>query len=211
MTSEAEHAKRRLRLLQGLFVYNPLRVYLQRKFEAPRVLSGLGLPGNSHCIEIGCGHGAGTLLISQAVPCARIVGIDNDPDVVALAKRYVGHLPVWARCARTSHIEFACEDAASLSYPDGSFDAAFLFGVLNSVDDWKKVVFEVHRVLRPGGVFSFKEALRPPTRMHLARLYFFSPTITADALKKCLTRTGFTIRSFETIRHPPGCFVRVQK
>ncbi|MEI6126294.1 MAG: class I SAM-dependent methyltransferase [Pseudomonadota bacterium] len=152
----AEHLKKnKSRLLQKLFVYNSLRVYFQRKKEAPEVLTGFNLPAGSHCIEIGCGHGAGALLISRYFECDKIVGIDNDPAIIKRAGKYVSHPPAWAKGVRTDHIEFACADAAGLPYPGGSFDAVFFFGVLNSVDAWREVVNEIFRILKPGGMLSF--------------------------------------------------------
>lgn len=132
--------KNNSRLTQKLLIYNPVRVYLQRKTEAPKVLGGFSLPSGANCIEIGCGHGAGALLISRYFDCGRIVGIDNDPETIERARSYMAHPPAWAKGIRTDQIEFACEDAARLPYAGGSFDAAFLFAVLNSVDVWKQVV-----------------------------------------------------------------------
>jgi len=199
------------RLIQELLVYNRFRVYLQRKAEAPRVLAGFRLPTGAECIEVGCGHGAGTLLISGHFDCGRIVGVDSDPEVIERARRYVAHPPAWARGTRTDQIEFAHADAARLPYADSNFDAAFLFAVLNSAAAWKEVVSEVFRVLKPGGVFSFKEAVRPAALSRLSRLFFFMPVIGEDELKEHLTRTGFAIESFAVNRRQPRAFVRARK
>ena len=50
--------------IEKFFVRSVLRVYLQRKFEAPRVLLNLNIAEGSVCLEISCGHGAGALLIN---------------------------------------------------------------------------------------------------------------------------------------------------
>ena len=42
--------------IEKFFVRSALRVYLQRKFEAPRVLSNLNIGQGSVYLEIGCGH-----------------------------------------------------------------------------------------------------------------------------------------------------------
>ena len=199
------------RLVHKLLIYNQVRAYLQRKTEAPKVLGGFSLPSGAACIEIGCGHGAGTLLISRYFDCGRIVGVDSDPQVIERAKRYVDHPPAWAKGIRTNQIEFAYADAARLPYEAGSFDAAFLFAVLNSVDDWRRVVSEVFRVLKPGGIFSFKESIRPAALFLPSRLFLFLPVITEDELKEQLARTGFLIERFETHRRQPRAFVRARK
>ena len=203
--------KNKSRLTQKLLIYNPVRVRLQRKVEAPKVLGGFSLPSGANCIEIGCGHGAGTLLISRYFDCGRIVGVDNDPEAIERARNYVAHPPAWAKGIRTDQIEFACADAARLPYADSSFDAAFLFAVLNSVDAWKEVVSEVLRVLKPGGVFSFKESIRPAALFFPSRLFLFLPVITEVELKEHLTRTGFRIERFVLNRRQPRAFVRARK
>ncbi len=199
------------RLSRRLLIYNPLRVYLQRKVEAPRVLGGFSLPPGADCIELGCGHGAGTLLISSYFDCSRLIGVDSDPQTIQRARSFVAHPPAWAKGIRTERIEFACEDAARLPYAGGSFDAAFLFAMLNSVEAWKPVVSEVFRVLKPGGVFAFKESIRPSALLLPRRLFLFLPVIREPELKEHLTQTGFLIERFELSRGRPRAFVRARK
>ncbi len=193
--------------IEKLLVRSALRVYFQRKFEAPRVLSNLNLSEESVGIEIGCGHGAGTLLINQYLSCKFIVGVDIDPDMIEAAKRYISHPPRWSRNIRTDNIEFICEDATKLSFADCYFDAAFLFGVLDHITEWQKVVAEVFRVLKVGGIFSFEEFLldeSPRNRLgHVA--------IGEAKLKDTLERSGFLIQSFEMTKRLPRCFVRAVK
>ena len=192
-------------------VSNAIRVYLQRKIEAPRVLSQLNIGEGSVCIELGCGQGAGALLINQYIECSRIVCVDLDPDMIELAKRYTAHPPRWARNTRTDNIEFLCEDATQLSFPDCFFDAAFLFGVLNTVEEWQKVIFEVFRILKTGGIFSFKEALIPDSSLYFNGIYKLLPIIEETELKGALERSGFILQHFEVMKHLPGCFVQAQK
>ncbi len=196
---------------QRVLVHNPIRVLLQRRAEVPRVLEGISLPRGARCIEVGCGQGAGTLLLSLHFDCGHILGIDNDPRAVERARSYVARPPAWARGARTDAIEFACADAAHLPYAGGSFDAAFLFAVLNSVDDWKQVIAEVFRVLKPGARFAFKEAVQPVSPPLLSRLFFFMPVIGRDELEEHLIRTGFVVERFSVSKRRPRAFVLARK
>lgn len=43
-------------------------------------------------------------------------------------------------------------DATALSFPDGYFDCVYSFGVLHHIPDVDKVLAEISRVLKPGGV-----------------------------------------------------------
>lgn len=193
--------------LEKLFIRSPLRVYLQRKFEAPRVLSNLNIGNGSVCLEIGCGGGAGALLINQYLDCKRVFGVDIDPDMIKVAKRYVSRPPRWARNTRTDNIEFICQDAAKLSFPDNYFDAAFLFGVLDHIQDWPGVVAEVFRVLKVGGVFSFEEFLLSAS----ANSRFGHVSIGETELREALASKGFSIQSFQMTTRIPRCFVRAVK
>lgn len=193
--------------IEKFFIRSALRVYLQRKFEAPKVLSNLKLNQGNTCIEIGCGHGAGALLINQYLSCKLIVGVDIDADMVKAAKKYISHRPGWAKNIRTDNIEFICQDATKLSFPDCCFDAAFLFGVLDHITEWPKVVSEVFRVLKVGGVFSFEEFLLGES---LRKRYGHVAISKAD-LKDTLARSGFSIQSFEMMKRMPRCFVRAVK
>lgn len=46
-------------------------------------------------------------------------------------------------------------DARSLEYPDGSFDLALAFDMLEHIEDDRAALREIHRVLRPGGALIF--------------------------------------------------------
>ena len=146
----------RLTTVEKLLIRSPVRAYMLRRLEAPRVLSNLDIGERSLCLDIGCGSGIGALLISQHLDCEKVVGTDIDPGMVTAAEEYVSHPPKWARNIRTDNIEFLCEDATRATFPDCCFDAVFLFGVLHHVEGWKKVISEVYRMLKEG-VFSFAE------------------------------------------------------
>jgi len=48
----------------------------------------------------------------------------------------------------------------NLHYPDNSFDMVFCLDVLEHVNDFKKIIAEVSRVLAPGGMFFFETVNR---------------------------------------------------
>jgi len=65
--------------------------------------------------------------------------------------------PRWAEIIRWENIVLGVTDATSLPFPDAHLDAVFAFGILHHVQNWPHAVREVHRVLKPGEVFSFEE------------------------------------------------------
>ncbi len=193
--------------IEKFFIRSALRVYFQRRFEAPRILSNLNVGEESVCLEIGCGHGAGALLINQYIDCKHIVCVDIDPDMIKAAKRYISRPPRWAKKVRTDNIEFICQNATKLSFPDGYFDAVFLFAVLDHITEWRKVISEVFRVLKTGGIFSFEDFLLGKS----SGSRYGHVSIGEEELKGALESSGFTIQSFNMMKYLPRCFVRAEK
>lgn len=193
--------------LEKLFIRSPLRVYFLRKSEAPCVLSNLGLAAGSVCLEVGCGLGAGTLLINRYLDCQRVIGVDIDHKMITSARRYLSHPPGWASGIRRDNIELVCEDASRMSFPDDYFDAAFQFTVLDHIPDWAGVISEVHRVLKPGGLYSFNEFLLP--RSFEGR--WGHVVFARREIEVALENSGFTLQSFENTKRLPRIFVRAKK
>jgi len=202
---------------EKLLIRSPLRSYMLRRLEAPRILRNLDIDERSVCLDIGCGSGIGALLINQYLDCEKVVGIDVDPDMVTAAEECLSHPPKWARNIRTDNIEFLCEDATRSSFPDCYFDAVFLFGVLHHIEGWKKVISGVYRTLKEGGVFSLSEEtllpdfLFPLGKPGLRAAYelFGGTPISEGELKATLEGSGFSIQRFE--KKLSMCFVRAAK
>jgi len=207
LSGDNKSSKMKMNGLEKLFIRSPFRVFLLRKFEADKVLKGLDVSPDGVCLEIGCGLGAGTLLINRYLDCRQVIGVDIDPDMIDSANRYIYRPPGWADGINTHNIEFDCQDAAELSFPDGYFDTVVLFGVLDHIREWPRVINEVFRVLKPGGIFSFEEFLLGSS----AEKRFGHVSITRLKLEEALTQAGFRISSFETGKLIPHCFVRAEK
>ncbi len=120
-------------------------------------LSRLELPSGAVLLELGCGAGQTALLVDRLFHPARFIVTDYDPDEVDWAKATFrtayGDLP--------ARIEFETADAASLPYPDGSFDAVFAFFVLHHLGDRMLAgLAEIDRVLKPQGQVVYAEVSR---------------------------------------------------
>jgi SAM-dependent methyltransferase len=101
---------------------------------AKRTLSGCG-----PVLDLGCGEGYGTSLLSRAV--GEIVGLDVDAAAIAhAASQYAS-----ANCRFRRH------DGERLPFVDAAFDAVVSFQVIEHVPGDRMYVSEVSRVLAPGG------------------------------------------------------------
>lgn len=150
--------------IERLIVNNPLRAFIQRHREGP-MLRKMGSRGAYPvCLEIGCGRGTGAQIIAEQFGAEKVTATDIDPLQIDRARK--GLKPVYRGV-----IEFKVEDAGSLEERDNTFDAVFSFGVIHHLEDWKKGIKEVSRVLKNGGEFFFEEPLRPVLRNVFTRMF----------------------------------------
>jgi ubiquinone/menaquinone biosynthesis C-methylase UbiE len=105
-------------------------------------------PGRRMIVDLGCGPGAVTKLILERLgdtPGARVIGIDPEPSALARARAAVS-----ARIA-----EFLEGSAECLSRLVARADAVVFLNAIHLVPDKAKVIGEIRKVLRRGGVLGF--------------------------------------------------------
>lgn len=110
-------------------------------------------------LDIGCGIG----YFEEMLPELNIIGLDSSREMLEEARKRGGK-------------EFVLSDAEHLDFPEGSFDGAFTVTTLEFLDDYRKAVDGVVKVLEPGGKF-VAMILNPESEylkshMHKADSYF---------------------------------------
>lgn len=109
------------------------------------------LSGAAELLEIGCGTGLSTAQILRRLPAARIVGIDNSPDML---KQASVNLADALSAGRLRLVEI---DALSYlqTLPAERLDiVASVYTLHNFMDGYReRVLQEIYRVLKPGGLF----------------------------------------------------------
>jgi ubiquinone/menaquinone biosynthesis C-methylase UbiE len=117
------------------------RYFTERKL-LPWLLSGYAL--GDHVLEVGAGPGATTKELLRRA--GRVTSLEYDPSFVAkLAERY-----------KDSGVTVVQGDAATLPFPDHTFSsvvAVLVLHHLKSLEQQNAAFQEIHRVLRPGGMF----------------------------------------------------------
>lgn len=144
----------KLNLVERLITNNPIRSLSQRHIEGPTLRKMGGRKEYLSCLEIGCGRGIGAQVIAEQFGAQKIIATDIDPEQI---KRAIRNL----KPAFQDKIEFKVANAMALDEPDEKFDAVFSFGVLHHMEDWRKAVKEISRVLKKRGEFFFEEPLSP--------------------------------------------------
>lgn len=126
------------------------------------VLSHLELK-EGHILDIGCGNGALSIKAARKFPQVQITAIDYWGAMWEFSQR---QCETNARSAEVEkQITFQRGDAAALSFPDATFDAAisnFVFHEVQSVKNKREVVREALRVVKPGGSFVFHDLFLEP-------------------------------------------------
>ncbi|MCW8308435.1 methyltransferase domain-containing protein [Acidiphilium sp. PA] len=113
-----------------------------------RRLSGAAIDfTGARVLELGCGHGA-LSVDAAAKGAAQVLGIDLDDQRIAFAQT---HAPqAYPNLAQV--MAFRCVDIAAIEGEAG-FDIVLCKDTFEHIMDLPGVVAEVHRLLRPGGLF----------------------------------------------------------
>ncbi len=114
-------------------------------FFLPHLRPGMRL------LDGGCGPGTMTIDLAEIVAPAEVVGIDIEPSQIELARTTAAERGV-------SNVRYEVADLYSLPFPDESFDAVLLHGVLEHLSDPVRGLREVLRVLKRGGVLGARHA-----------------------------------------------------
>jgi ubiquinone/menaquinone biosynthesis C-methylase UbiE len=101
------------------------------------------IPGEA-VLDVACGTGIGARLAGPRVmPGGRVVGLDNDPSMVEVARRLAAE--------RKIDVEWHCETALALSFPDASFDLCLCLQGPQFLSDPLAGLTNIHRVLKATG------------------------------------------------------------
>lgn len=98
---------------------------------------------NKSCLDIGCSSGVITNLFTKEFKS--VVGIDNDDYAIKLAKKEY----------KSKKLSFKVMKGEKLLFKNQTFDVVICAQVYNSVDDVYKMMSEINRVLKPGGICFF--------------------------------------------------------
>ena len=146
----------------------------------PWVLDGIDI--GSDVLEVGPGPGITTDLLQSRVSRLTCVEIDRR-FANSLSHRMAGR-----------NVTVACEDATAMSFPDARFDGALSFTMLHHVPSvalQDRLLSEVARVLRPGGVFAGVDS-RYSRSFRLLHLFDTMVVVDPDTFGERLESAGFT-------------------
>jgi len=149
----------------------------------------LGLRRGQRVLDVGCGLGGPARLLANKFG-VRVEGIDlSDRQVVSAGRltQLVG-LQDSVACLHA--------DAAAIPFAMAQFDAAYAIESLVHVDAKDRAIAEIHRVLKPGGIFILLDYVRRSPAPEIERLFpvGYHPWQEGECAA-LLSHVGFTVLS----------------
>jgi 2-polyprenyl-6-hydroxyphenyl methylase/3-demethylubiquinone-9 3-methyltransferase len=177
---------------------NPARVgYFRRLLDEVLKFDYRGTPA----LDVGCG--GGILAEEFAAMGFQVTGIDPSEQSLATARQHAQSIGL--------SIDYQKGTGESIPFADNTYPIVYCCDVLEHVRDLPKVIDEIYRVTKPGGVFFFdtlnrtfisklvaikiwqewKSTAFMPPRLHEWRMF-----IRPEELKRLLTQSGFECKEF---------------
>jgi ubiquinone/menaquinone biosynthesis C-methylase UbiE len=137
-------------------------------------------------LEVGCGQGEGVHEIVRRFHPAAIDAFDLDDEQVSRARSRLRDLS-----GNGVALRLWTGDAERIEADDARYDAVFELTILHHVPDWRRGLSEIHRVLKPGGLFLFEE---------LSAEFFRDVPVMSDLLRRFTVHPWDTMFDFPTFR-----------
>jgi SAM-dependent methyltransferase len=99
--------------------------------------------------DVGCGHGASTILMAQAFPASSFVGYDYHDESIATARKRAAEAGVGDR------VQF--ETSLAATYPGSGYDLVTTFDCLHDMGDPIGAARQVRATIAPDGVWMIVE------------------------------------------------------
>lgn len=122
------------------FINNFISLNLHTKIKKD-CIKKLNIKPNSKILDLCCGTGDLAKFIKEIQPNCQIIGVDFSSKMLEIAKN------------KTKDIEFINMDVQNMSFEDNSFDYVVSSFGLRNVEHIEKAIYEIHRVLKPNGLF----------------------------------------------------------
>lgn len=107
------------------------------------LLRGMSLPATADVLDVGCGTGASSAQILEALPQCRAWVLDNSPAMLQTARSNIGE---------SERLEFVEGDAAKLShYFSFPFDAIIYSASIFLIPDYEESLKQAHALLKDRG------------------------------------------------------------
>ena len=109
-----------------------------------QAIARMRISPDARVLDVGCGSGWATRLLAEKAFNGQVTGIDISDEMVRLARESSRSVP---------NVDFEIASAEQLPFDDHEFTHAFSMESLYYYRNIPKALKEIHRVLKPGGLF----------------------------------------------------------
>ncbi len=102
------------------------------------------VPTDARVLDVGCGSGWASRLLAGFANKGSVTGIDISDEMINLARESSASFP---------NVDYEIASAEQLPFSDNEFTQAFSMESLYYYQDIPRALNEIHRVLKPGGLF----------------------------------------------------------
>lgn len=126
--------------------------YKIRDFRRPRshIIEDVGIKAGSKVLDYGCGPGGYVMPVIKLIGDAGMLyALDIHPQAVKSVKDLISKKGL-------SNVQAILSDC-NTGLSDSSIDVVLLYDILHDLENRDKVLTELHRVLKPGGILSVSD------------------------------------------------------
>lgn len=145
---------------------NSVISFQQHKIWRKDTMKAMNVQKGDTALDVCCGTADWTIAIAQETgESGKVIGLDFSQNMLNVGKEKVKHI---------SQIELIQGNAMELPFEDNSFDFVTIGFGLRNVPDYKQVLQEMNRVVKPGGMVVCLETSHPESKLFngVFRLYF---------------------------------------
>ncbi|WP_226579341.1 demethylmenaquinone methyltransferase [Halobacillus litoralis] len=145
---------------------NSIISFQQHRLWRKDVMKRMNVRPGDTTLDVCCGTGDWTMTLADEVgPEGKVIGLDFSENMLS-----VGIKKKLAK--RIKQVEFQHGNAMDLPFEDNQFDFVTIGFGLRNVPDYKQVLQEMYRVVKPGGKVVCLETSQP-TNPVFKKLYYF--------------------------------------
>jgi phosphoethanolamine N-methyltransferase len=186
MTNEIEYHDEMIAMLE--IIWGPGFMSPGGEGNIANLVEGLDVR-DQRILDIGCGIGGPAFVLAGKYG-AYVVGIDIESEPIARAQRRARELQIDSRC------EFLLVEPGPMTFPDESFDVVLSSGTIMQIEDKQQLFADALRVLKPGGVLTSYDWMKPEGEFGEDMLYWFK--------MERLTYDMKTFAEYETLLRDAG-------
>ena len=147
--------------------YDPVvRITTRERRVKYALVEAAAVPEGATVLDVGCGTGTMTIWLKQQHPNARVIGLDADPGILAIARRKAERASV--------DVEFIEANAADIPLLENSVQrvVSSLFFHHLLLNQKAEVLGEIFRVLAPDGELHISDWGKPSNPLMRAAFFF---------------------------------------